>query len=449
MIVVGLTGGIGAGKSTVSKLLAERGAAIVDADEIARDLQAPGAPVVLAMAERFGDHIIDADGALIRPEVAKIVFSDERALKDLNGIVHPAMQAEIQRQIDAHADTDRLVVLDFPLLGENPRKGLAATIVVDIPYDLAVQRVVEFRGMSHEDAQNRINSQISREQRLETATHVIDNSGDLVDLVAQVDRLWDQLIALPPTTSDDAAEEPAGGRDGDGDRDGDRDGGRDGDRDRDSHRVSDRDGAGHLAVDPSTVDRSGETVWIFGYGSLVSPKSMARTIGRVAVHQTDFFLADLDGYGRRWNYGVVHMSGQWTRDDGVEIDDGTIVALGVVEAAGETVNGVVASIAGGELVNLDRRERNYDRVEVTDRITVLDDEDDVVVGPIYTYVPRPTAVEAYTVGRDAGTAGVRRTYWDLCEAAFAAFGDDHLARYRSSTPDPDIPIVDLVSAHER
>jgi dephospho-CoA kinase len=197
VIVVGLTGGIGAGKSTVSKLLAERGAAIVDADEIARDLQSPGTPVVAAMVERFGDHIVAEDGSLLRAEVAKIVFSDEQALKDLNGIVHPAMQAEIQRQIDLNADTDRVVVLDFPLLGENPRKGMAATIVVDIPYELAVARVVEYRGMDEDDAQNRINSQISREERLERATHVVDNSGTFDSLATQVDELWAEVVELP------------------------------------------------------------------------------------------------------------------------------------------------------------------------------------------------------------------------------------------------------------
>src|SRR5918995_3452990 len=105
MIVVGLTGGIGAGKSTVSSMLAERGAVIVDADKIARDLQAPGAPLLDAMAARFGDHIINADGSLDRAAVAAIVFNDKDALADLNGIVHPAMQAEIQRQIDAHRGT--------------------------------------------------------------------------------------------------------------------------------------------------------------------------------------------------------------------------------------------------------------------------------------------------------------------------------------------------------
>lgn len=204
VIVVGLTGGIGAGKSTVSAMLAQRGAAIVDGDQVARDLQAPGSPVLDRMAERFGDHIINDDGSLDRAAVASIVFSDEQALKDLNGIVHPAMQAEIQAQIDANEGTGRLVVLDFPLLGENPRSGLSATIVVDIDYDLAVERAVG-RGMDAADVRNRIDSQISREQRLESATHVIDNSGDLDELTRQVDALWPELVELgqytPPAST--------------------------------------------------------------------------------------------------------------------------------------------------------------------------------------------------------------------------------------------------------
>ena len=198
MILVGLTGGIGAGKSTVSAMLAERGAVIVDADQIARDLQSPGSPVLVSMAERFGEHIIRDDGSLDRAAVAAIVFNDESALKDLNGIVHPAMQSEIQRQIDEHRSTDRVVVLDFPLLGENPRKGLAATIVVDIPVDVAVGRLVDQRGMDEADARARINSQLSREERLATATHVIDNGGDRDSLTAQVDDVWRQLLELPP-----------------------------------------------------------------------------------------------------------------------------------------------------------------------------------------------------------------------------------------------------------
>jgi dephospho-CoA kinase len=200
VILVGLTGGIGAGKSTVSSMLADRGAVVVDADRIARDLQSPGSPVLDAMAERFGSHILLEDGALDRGAVAKIVFNDEAALADLNAIVHPAMQSEIQRQIDEQRGTDRVVVLDFPLLGENPRKGLAATIVVDIPVDVAVQRLVEQRGMDEHDARARINSQLSRDERLATATHVIDNSGDRERLESQVDGLWEQLIQLPPTT---------------------------------------------------------------------------------------------------------------------------------------------------------------------------------------------------------------------------------------------------------
>lgn len=420
MIVVGLTGGIGAGKSTVSKLLAERGAAIVDADQIARDLQAPGTPVVAAMAERFGGQILDEDGALIRPEVAKIVFSDKEALKDLNGIVHPAMQAEIQRQINLNLETDRLVVLDFPLLGENPRKGLAATIVVDVDYDTAVERAVG-RGMDADDVRNRIDSQISREKRLETATHVIDNGGDLVDLVAAVDRLWAELVELPTTVTAEVGQPDA---------------------------VTERDAAGHESVDPSSVDRSGDRVWIFGYGSLASPESMARTIGRVAVRGADFFQADLAGYGRRWNYGVCHISATWQLDDGTDVGDGTIVALGLVEAADERVNGVVASIVAGELKNLDRRERSYDRVDVTEFVTLIDDEDGAVSGSIYTYVPQAGALEAYESARNAGTAGIRRTYWNLVDDAFAELSSEQQARYHATTPAPDVPLVDIIEARE-
>jgi dephospho-CoA kinase len=197
VLLVGLTGGIGSGKSTVSSMLAARGAVIVDADQIARDLQTPHSPVLARMADRFGRHIIRDDGSLDRGAVAAIVFGDDAraraALADLNRIVHPAMQDEIKRQIDAHSETDRIVVLDFPLLTENPREGLAAWVVVDIDPEIAVRRLVEQRGMNEDDARKRIASQPSREQRLARATHVIQNDGDLKELEAQVDDLWSAL----------------------------------------------------------------------------------------------------------------------------------------------------------------------------------------------------------------------------------------------------------------
>ena len=199
MLLVGLTGGIGAGKSTVSALLRGYGAVIVDADVIARDLQQPGSPVLAQMAERFGDDIIEADGSLDRAAVAATVFGDDEAAKqalaDLNAIVHPAMQAEIERQIAACAHTDKIVVLDFPLLGENPRDDIAATIVVDVPEEIAVRRLVAFRGMDEADARKRIASQISRQDRRKLATHVVDNSGDLDHLRRQVDAVWADLAA--------------------------------------------------------------------------------------------------------------------------------------------------------------------------------------------------------------------------------------------------------------
>ena len=197
MRLVGLTGGIGAGKSTVSEMLAARGAVIVDADRIARELQDPGSPVLATMVERFGQQILNDDGTLNRAEVASIVFGSDdasrQALADLNGIVHPAMQAEIRRRIEAERQTDKVVVLDFPLLAENPRDDLDATIVVDVDPEVAVRRLVEIRGMAEVDARNRIANQASREKRREIATHVLDNSGDLDSLRSQVDKLWEQM----------------------------------------------------------------------------------------------------------------------------------------------------------------------------------------------------------------------------------------------------------------
>jgi dephospho-CoA kinase len=206
MILVGLTGGIGSGKSTVSALLQKRGAVIIDADAITRELQAPGAPLLQVLAERFGDHIIDANGALDRAALATIAFSDPDALKDLNKIVHPAVAGEMDRQLKEQRETDNVVILDIPLLTENPRTGLCGVIVVDVPVETAVDRLVSFRNMDPADARARIDKQASREARAAIADKVVDNSGDLASLESQVADLWEWLVTLPPATDD------AGGR---------------------------------------------------------------------------------------------------------------------------------------------------------------------------------------------------------------------------------------------
>ena len=202
MILVGLTGGIGAGKSTVSSLLVERGAVIVDADAIAREVQASGSPVVTAMAERFGAGIVAADGSLDRAAVAAKVFSDPEALTDLNKIVHPAIGREVNRRILERVGTDVVVVLDIPLLAENPREGLAATVVVDVDPEIAVGRLVTHRGMDETDARARISRQATREQRLARADRVVDNSGPPAALPAQIDALWEWMKRLPHVPAD-------------------------------------------------------------------------------------------------------------------------------------------------------------------------------------------------------------------------------------------------------
>ena len=209
MILLGLTGGIGSGKSTVSALLAARGAVIIDADAIARELQAPGQPLVAALKERFGESIVDEHGALIRPALAAIVFADPDALKDLNKLVHPAIAVEMDRRMKEQRDTNNVVVLDIPLLAENPRKGLSGVVVVDIPTDLAVERLVAFRSMSKDDATARIAQQASREDRLAMADKVIDNSGDMESLSDQVEDVWQWALGLPAAAPDAGERSPS------------------------------------------------------------------------------------------------------------------------------------------------------------------------------------------------------------------------------------------------
>lgn len=204
MIAVGLTGGIGSGKSTVSGHLAERGAVVIDADAIVKELQQPGQPVLAAMVERFGDGILAEDGSLNRPAVAEIVFGDADALKDLNGIVHPAVNTEIRRRIeDAAAVDGSIVVLDIPLLAEAVQAGratypLSGMLVVDVPVETQVERLVAHRGFDAEDARRRIDAQISREDRLALADRVVDNSGTPAQLADGVGELWQWVTGLDP-----------------------------------------------------------------------------------------------------------------------------------------------------------------------------------------------------------------------------------------------------------
>lgn len=208
MILLGLTGGIGSGKSTVSALLQEKGAVIIDADAITRELQAPGSALLVVLAERFGQSIIASDGSLDRPTLAGLVFNDADALGDLNKIVHPAVAEEMNKRLDKVRDTDKVVVLDIPLLAENPRKGLCGIVVVDVPVEVAVERLVHQRGMDESDARSRIAKQASRETRIAIADRVIDNSGDMAALRKSVDDVWSWAITLPPASNDAGRPEP-------------------------------------------------------------------------------------------------------------------------------------------------------------------------------------------------------------------------------------------------
>ncbi|MCU1351276.1 MAG: coaE [Acidimicrobiales bacterium] len=190
MLLIGLTGGIGSGKSTLSALLAQRGAVVIDADAITRELQEPGQPVLAAMAQRFGPEILEPDGTLRRQAVADIVFGDADALADLNRIVHPAVGAEIATRMEAEARTDHVVILDVPLLVESGRDDLVAMIVVDVDPEVAVERLVTQRGFTAEDARARMARQASRADRLARADLVVDNSDTLEDLSAQIDDVW-------------------------------------------------------------------------------------------------------------------------------------------------------------------------------------------------------------------------------------------------------------------
>lgn len=193
---VALTGGIGSGKSTVAGFLAERGAFIVDADAIAREIVEPGQPALEEIVKSFGARVLRPDGRLDRGALAQIVFADPQALARLNAITHPRIATLSAQRLDA-VPADAVVVYDMPLLAEQgpaALQGWDAIVVVDAPEDLRVSRLVA-RGLSADDAQARVRAQASREARLAIATHVLDNSGSESGLRAQVDALWNGLNA--------------------------------------------------------------------------------------------------------------------------------------------------------------------------------------------------------------------------------------------------------------
>ena len=196
-VTVVLTGGIGSGKSTVADMLVARGAVLIDADRIAREVVEPGGPAYAAVVERFGESILSSDGTIDRKALADIVFSDANALADLNAVTHPVIgQQMVERRAAAEA-SGGVVVLDVPLLKPMHRDqlGFDAVIVVDTPVDTAVSRLVEHRAFDRADAEARVASQMTREERLALADFTIDNSGDTEALTAQVERLWSDLQA--------------------------------------------------------------------------------------------------------------------------------------------------------------------------------------------------------------------------------------------------------------
>ncbi|MHC5262331.1 dephospho-CoA kinase [Streptomyces sp. UC4497] len=193
MLKVGLTGGIGAGKSEVSRLLVERGAVLIDADKIAREVVEPGTAGLAAVVEAFGTEVLAPDGSLDRPKLGSVVFADSDKLATLNKIVHPLVGTR-SAELEAAAGPDSVVVHDVPLLTEN---GLAPlydlVIVVDTSPGTQLDRLTRLRGMSEEDARARMSAQATREKRLEIADIVIDNDVPLERLRARVDEVWAEL----------------------------------------------------------------------------------------------------------------------------------------------------------------------------------------------------------------------------------------------------------------
>jgi len=200
VLVVGLTGGIGSGKSTVSALLAERGAVVVDADRIAREVVVPGGAAYEGVIDRFGAAVVAEDGSIDRAALAAIVFADAGALADLNALTHPAVGEAVAARLAEEGATDDVVVLDVPLLveTESARSLCAGVVVVDCPEELAVERLVRHRGMTEDQVRQRMAAQVGRDERLARADRVIVNDGSWEHLRTQVETTWQWIEALAP-----------------------------------------------------------------------------------------------------------------------------------------------------------------------------------------------------------------------------------------------------------
>ncbi|WP_291477885.1 dephospho-CoA kinase [Corynebacterium sp.] len=194
MRIIGLTGGIGSGKTTVAERLRQKGAFVVDADRIAREIVEPGQPALAELAEAF-DGILAPGGGLDRAELARQAFASADATDTLNAITHPRIRERTTELFrEAEAEGHDVVVYDMPLLIENGEAETVDTVlVVDAPDDVRISRLVESRGLDEDDARRRIAAQVDRETRLAAADVVLDNSGDLASLIAQVDAFWEEV----------------------------------------------------------------------------------------------------------------------------------------------------------------------------------------------------------------------------------------------------------------
>lgn len=196
---VGLTGGVASGKSTVSAMLAELGAVVIDADLLAREVVEPGTDGLAEIVKAFGDGVLTPDGALDRPAMGALVFADEERRRTLEAIIHPRVRAR-GRELEAAAEPDDVVVHDIPLLAETGQASrFDAVLVVDVPVETQIERLVGLRGMTREEAEARVAAQATREERLAIATHVIVNTGTLEDLRRRVTEVFEEMVSAGET----------------------------------------------------------------------------------------------------------------------------------------------------------------------------------------------------------------------------------------------------------